>query len=172
MERGPLALFGAIVAVGLGPAMWLGAQFGHVSGIPQAPPAVTVQQNEQRVQEPVSKGGVGAAAPENPTEVLQTRPRSNIEPLGAPRTHRSSAQPSDTPSGSPDVTPSTSASPSAGDDEPSSEPTESTTTDPSDEPSTHTGGSQDPDDPAPTPPTGSADESSSEVPLNEVPAGV
>ena len=64
MERGPLALFGAIIAVGLGPAMWLGAQFGNVAGTPGQPPAVTVQQD--------SRGGVGAAAPDDQSDTLKT----------------------------------------------------------------------------------------------------
>ncbi|WP_430783057.1 hypothetical protein [Actinoplanes sp. G11-F43] len=38
-QRGPLALFGAIVAVGVGPALWLGAQLGAVDLAPGQRPA-------------------------------------------------------------------------------------------------------------------------------------
>ena len=44
MERGPLALFGAIVAVGVGPALWMGVQLGAVQGnSPARPPVVREQ---------------------------------------------------------------------------------------------------------------------------------
>jgi hypothetical protein len=63
MERGPVALFGTIVALGLGPAMWLGAQFGATDITPVRPPAITVDQ----VPAP---GGVGAGA--EPAEDVAT----------------------------------------------------------------------------------------------------
>jgi hypothetical protein len=105
MERGPLALFGAIVAVGLGPAMWLGAQFGHVTLAPeQAPPAAVIQDE--------GHGGVGAAAPD-PT-VVATRPKAQVEPL-RPHTRKPSprASASTSPSTSASASPSASASASA-----------------------------------------------------------
>ena len=85
MERGPLALFGAIVAVGLGPALWLGAQFGNLDLTPTTPPGLTSVTN----QEPVP-GGVGAADPDtadlapDPTRVSAPYP---VSPTTAP-THR------------------------------------------------------------------------------------
>jgi hypothetical protein len=117
MERGPLALFGAIIAVGLGPAMWLGAQFGHVAGAPSNPPAVTVQQDQ-------SRGGVGAAAPDGP-DVIQTKPKSNVEPLvkAHPTPHKSSATPSASSSPSPsESTASGSPSPSTAESTPPTDP--------------------------------------------------
>jgi hypothetical protein len=119
MERGPLALFGAIIAVGLGPAMWLGAQFGHVAGAPSNPPAVTVQQDQ-------SRGGVGAAAPDGP-DVIQTKPKSNVEPLvkAHPTPHKSSATPSasSSPSRPSESTASGSPSPSTAESTPPTDPT-------------------------------------------------
>jgi len=40
MDRGPAKLFGPIVAVGLGPAMWLGVRLGAVDFAPVRPPVV------------------------------------------------------------------------------------------------------------------------------------
>jgi hypothetical protein len=64
MNRGPMALFGAIVAVGLGPALWLGAQFGVSDVSPTRPPAATIDQ----VQAPT--GGGAGAAPDHSARVL------------------------------------------------------------------------------------------------------
>jgi hypothetical protein len=125
MERGPLALFGAIIAVGLGPAMWLGAQFGHANGEPSRPPAVTVQQQD-------GVGGVGGAAPDDSTGVIRSDPKSNVEPLitQTPKPRKSSATPSASPSASPsESSPTASPSPS---EEPSTPPTEPTGGPPSD----------------------------------------
>jgi uncharacterized membrane protein YgcG len=119
MERGPLALFGAIIAVGLGPAMWLGAQFGHVAGSPSRPPAAVI------VQQNTGKGGEGAAAPDDPAQVIKTDPKANNEPLvpaSRPKPRSSSASPS----ASASVEPSASASTPSGDHH-STPPTDSST---------------------------------------------
>ncbi|MBW6432258.1 hypothetical protein KZ829_00660 [Actinoplanes hulinensis] len=60
MERGPLALFGAIVSVGLGPALWLGAQLGAVNLAPSQRPAPV---NEQFPGVGMDFGGIGAGDP-------------------------------------------------------------------------------------------------------------
>ncbi|GGQ77841.1 hypothetical protein [Couchioplanes azureus] len=116
MERGPMALFGAIVAVGLGPAMWLGAQFGEATLTPQRPPTVIVQQNEQTTPE----GGTGAGdTPQDGAKVVRSEPKANTGPLRGrhkPRPAVTSASP----------TPSTST--------PTSEPPTESTTPPADEP--------------------------------------
>src|SRR4051812_17164221 len=114
MERGPLALFGAIIAVGLGPAMWLGVQFGDVGGVQTRPPAASVQQD--------GRGGVGAAAPDDQTDTIKTDPKSNVEPLGAvkPKPHRSSANP--TTSATPSPSESASSSPAPGEEHGSTPP--------------------------------------------------
>lgn len=119
MERGPMALFGAIIAIGLGPAMWLGAQFGSAASSPGTSPTVIVQQD-------AAKGGVGGAAPNDPGTV-KTDPKSNDEPLTAvpPKAHEVKTSPS--PSTSPTPTASPSTSPTPGDDD-SSTPTTGTTT--------------------------------------------
>ncbi|AGL14873.1 hypothetical protein [Actinoplanes sp. N902-109] len=132
MERGPLALFGAIVAIGLGPAMWLGAQFGESTLTPQRPPAVTVQQNEVI---PPGNGGAGAGdTPTGPADLIRTDPQVRTAP------HRS--KPTTAP-----TTPPTSEAPSP--------PYEEETTAPVDEPASAEPPSDDattePDDPGTTP---------------------
>jgi hypothetical protein len=57
MERGPLALFGAILAVGVGPALWLGAQLGAVDLAPGQRPAPV---DEQFPGVEMDFGGAGA----------------------------------------------------------------------------------------------------------------
>ncbi|MEU7906709.1 hypothetical protein [Actinoplanes sp. NPDC049118] len=86
MDRGPMALFGAIVAVGLGPAMWLGAQFGQVTQTPDRPPAVTtVQQNS------TPRGGTGAGDAPTDTEVIDNEPGAGNQSTGSTRTARPEA---------------------------------------------------------------------------------
>jgi hypothetical protein len=123
MERGPLALFGAIVAVGLGPAMWLGAQFGH-AGTPDRLPTISEQSTEQ-AQEP---GGKAGAAPEDPTPIdLRPRPRSDVRPITVrPSTStttkgRTVPRPVSSASTSPSGAPSTSAPASTEPDDPPTE---------------------------------------------------
>ncbi len=117
MERGPVALFGAIVAVGLGPALWLGAQFGNVSVAPSAPPAIV---GEQRVDTGKAPGGAGAA-PADP--VVEPTRRSGRMPLSSTR----SARPSET----------ADPEPIEVDEEPTTEPpAETTEPTPSDDPTT------------------------------------
>src|SRR3954452_21398231 len=91
MERGPLALFGAIVAVGLGPALWLGAQLGNVAVSPHTPTNVILEQKQDA-------GGDAGLAPEDPTVEVKTTPRSQIRRLSAtpsarPSTSTKSAPP-------------------------------------------------------------------------------
>ena len=43
MERGPASLFGAIIAVGVGPALWLGVQLGADDAPAGKPPAIIRQ---------------------------------------------------------------------------------------------------------------------------------
>ena len=108
MERGPMALFGAIVAIGLGPAMWLGVQFGEVTLSPDRPPAVTPVQNEV-----APRGGSGAGDAPADAEAIDTEPKSQTRPL-SPVTN-----------GRPITTKSPSSSPSAS-DESSTPPTDPT----------------------------------------------
>jgi hypothetical protein len=143
VERGPMALFGAIIAVGLGPAMWLGAQFG-VDPEPTRPPAIIVD----RVQAP---GGAGAGqTPENTARILDTNadtdpgPRTVKKPTGvrkqgvAPTTTRPAPRPSSAePTGSPGADPTA--------------PTEATTT-PGTSPSPDTDETQSPASSPTTPP--------------------
>jgi len=127
MERGPLALFGAIVAVGLGPAMWLGAQFGNSTDLPNRPPAVSSEQNLHQ-----DNGGAAGSAPQDPTAVLDPKPRANIKPLGNTPIRPSASssgkppghqRPSATPStGSPSPSPSDSSTPPADPSGPGSPP--------------------------------------------------
>jgi hypothetical protein len=124
MERGPMALFGAIVAVGLGPAMWLGAQFGSMGATPTKPPAVTSEHNGVPTQTQDAGQGAGAA-PEDPSIVLNTGPKANNKPLRRNPSASTSPSPSARPkSQKPSPDPSSSTKPSG---KPSTPPTESTT---------------------------------------------
>jgi hypothetical protein len=122
-----MALFGAIIAIGLGPAMWLGAQFGEARLSSDRPPAVTTVQN---VEAP--RGGSGAGDAPTGAEAIRTEPKSNTEPLYRTKNSRpkgtKSASPSPSPSdkpSTPPASPSTPTSPDPSDDE-SEPPTEST----------------------------------------------
>jgi hypothetical protein len=122
MNRGPLALFGAIVAVGLGPAMWLGAQFGTVAGTPARPPAVV---GEQHVSPDRLAGGTGAGAEATGDSVINATPQSAV----VPRTRSTTPSPSATTSRFHSPKPSrSSASPEPSEStEPTTPPVESTT---------------------------------------------
>ncbi|MEV8509368.1 hypothetical protein AB0368_31680 [Actinoplanes sp. NPDC051475] len=148
MERGPMALFGAIIAVGLGPAMWLGAQFGEATLTPQRPPAVTVQHNDATKPQ----GGSGAGDAPDQTEIVRTEPKAVTQPLRSrPKPAPSASSVSPSPSESEPTTPPTETTPPADDEsqEPSTPPTESTT-----EPTTPPTG-DDPEEPLPPdPPSG------------------
>ncbi|WP_229073066.1 hypothetical protein [Actinoplanes sp. DH11] len=120
MERGPLTLFGAIVAFGLGPSMWLGAQLGTVNIAPNERPSTV---GEQYPESDRDFGGVGAG--ETPEQAGWVR----VDP-GLPVTRAASSPavvpsspspkptfvaprpttPSPAAPSSPSVTPSTSAS--------------------------------------------------------------
>jgi hypothetical protein len=147
MERGPLALFGAIVAVGLGPALWLGVQFGNVEIFTGRPPVVS----EQLPGGQQLTGGKGAAAdPAGDDPVLGSTPQANVLPITSSPSNSSSVYPSVSHSSStPSPSGSASASTSA---EPSTSPTGTPTTPPGgdgDEP-----GDATPPDPPPDPPSG------------------
>ena len=123
MERGPVALFSAIVAVGLGPALWLGVQFGGVEVEPNRPPAVS--EIDPGGQEYLGGRGAGSDATTDTGAVVKTAPRANTRSI--------TRSPSPSPSNSPTPT----------DPGPSSSPSE--TADPSDDPTAT------PTDPAPDP---------------------
>ena len=130
MERGPLALFGALVAVGLGPALWLGAQFGAVQIEPHRPPVVS----EQR---PASEqlGGSGAGDDSTGTDdaIIRTTPRAEVLPLtSSPSAAPSTSAPTPSASASSEPTPSESAepSPSATSDDPGLPPGDDESDDP------------------------------------------
>jgi hypothetical protein len=129
MERGPLALFGAIIAVGLGPAMWLGAQFGNATDVPTSPPAVRSEHNPDQNQD---KGGAAGSAPQDPAVIVDTTPRANIKPLDDTPTARPSSSPSRKPRGKPSASPSASSPTPSPSDDSTPPPTEST--DPADPP--------------------------------------
>ncbi|MGK5681209.1 hypothetical protein [Actinoplanes sp. URMC 104] len=125
MERGPMALFGAIVAVGLGPALWMGVQLGAVQESPVQPPAVSEQRAEQAGQELLGGTGAGAAADDTP--VTGTRPRSDARPLTtSPSAKPSPSASSSSPTPSPTST-SVTTEPEPTTDGPTTPPTESTT---------------------------------------------
>lgn len=159
MERGPMALFGAIVAVGLGPALWLGAQLG-TDDVPVRKPSTTIRQQLPAAE--TDQGGYGAG--EESEETTDPAPDWILP---------SSAKPvvisSPSPSASTPATPSVPASPSA---EVSTEPVESESpatpsSEPSIEPSTEKSETPEP----PVPPIGGGDESSAPA-LDSEPATV
>jgi hypothetical protein len=121
MERGPMALFGAIVAVGIGPALWLGAQFGNLDGSPVRPPAVVSEQKADK-----APGGAGAAPEESAAEPTR---RTGYVPLsGTPSARPSSSATTgtDEPDGQETSEPPTTTEPTPSDD-PTALPTDSTT---------------------------------------------
>ena len=140
MERGPMALFGAIIAIGLGPAMWLGAQFGQVT-LPERPPAVISEQQ----QLPAPRGGSGAGDAPTDAEAIRTEPKSNTEPLTRTKHGRSvgAKKPSPSPSASKD---------------PSTPPVESESPKPPDPGGDESDPPKGPDDPPVDPPTEGDDE--------------
>ncbi|MCA2216842.1 hypothetical protein [Jidongwangia harbinensis] len=123
MERGPLALFGAIVAVGLGPALWLGAQFGNVTVSPgKAPTVISEQQPDV--------GGRAGAAPDESATKLETKPRAEIKPLSdrpSPRPSRSATSTAPEPEPDPTTEPPATTTEPTPTDEPTTPPTENTT---------------------------------------------
>jgi len=133
VDRGPVALFGAIVAVGLGPALWLGAQFGTATAVP-ARPATVVEANQD-----TKAPGRAGAAPDDDQQESAPKPQSHYVPLSSTPSARPSASASSPAEsdGEPQTAPATSE-PTPSDD-PSTPPTESTT------------------DPAGDPPTGDPD---------------
>lgn len=132
MERGPMALFGALVAVGIGPALWLGAQFGSIDVAPTRPPTVVSEQADK------APGGAGAAPEEPATE--PTRHTRFVPLSGTPSARQSTSAPAD--AGEPDdqatTQPTTPTEPTETDD-PTTPPTDSTT-DPADPTDPATGG--------------------------------
>ena len=123
MDRGPVALFGAIVAVGLGPAMWLGVQFGSSEVTPSRPPAIV---GEPGAGPDRLVGGAAADPTTTDAGVIDATPQSEV----APRRHSATPSPSAT-SSSPTAAPTSSptAAPSRS-SEPTTQPTESTPTTP------------------------------------------
>ncbi|GAA0531179.1 hypothetical protein GCM10010172_09860 [Paractinoplanes ferrugineus] len=111
MNRGPAALSGAIVAVGLGPAMWMGVRLGSVEVAPSKPPAVV---GEHTAVPDRLVGGTGADRLLGDEPEVAATPRGRVLPL----TGKPSPSSSTAPSASPSAT-----TPSAPSTEPSSEPT-------------------------------------------------
>jgi hypothetical protein len=135
-----MALFGAIIAVGLGPAMWVGAQFGTAVDVPTRPPAVTSQHGTQaKIQD---KGGEAGSAPDT-SVVIRTTPEAVTKPL-SPVKRRPGASRTSTPPASP--APS-SASPSPSSDQ-SSAPAQGGQSTPPDGGGTGDGADQPPSPPA------------------------
>jgi hypothetical protein len=145
MERGPLALFGAIVAVGLGPAMWLGAQFGSAIDVP-APAAVTSEHGAR--QQTQDKGGEAGSAPDT-SVIIRTTPEANTRPL-TPVRRRPGSSGTPEPAGSSSAPASSSASPSPSTSQSTPESGGGQST-PTDQPP---GGSGQGDTQPPTPPAG------------------
>ena len=132
MDRGPAALFGAIVAVGLGPAMWLGVRLGAVDAVPVRPPVV----GEHTAGPEQLVGGSGAGdSPLDGDETVKATPRATVLRLTtspSPRAHTTKASPtqittSPTASPSPSGTGGPTTPPTGSTGGPTTPPTESTT---------------------------------------------
>jgi hypothetical protein len=147
-----MALFGAIIAVGLGPALWLGAQFGHIAVDPAVPKA-PITADSTRDNAP---GRAGAAVDEAGLDTrLNVVPDKPVNPgVGrqlVPLSNTPSARPSGSPSAieqpqrTPSVAPSTPAptTPTRSSAPPSPPPPESTTP-----PATEPPASSEPTEPA------------------------
>ncbi len=127
MERGPMALFGAIVAVGLGPALWLGAQISN-DDVPVRGPSTTIRQQIPAAVE-TDQGGSGAGEESEETvgPAVDWLPPSSAAPVttspspSAGASSSPSAQVS--PSAEISTEPSESVEPSASPSVPSTEPT-------------------------------------------------
>jgi hypothetical protein len=149
MERGPMALFGAIIAVGLGPAMWLGAQFGVVDVTPAR------QNTTSIVDEARAPGGEGAGTvPDDGPRVLDADADTPPLTVVTPSTRPSRAA-APTRTAKPTTVPPTSTSPGA-------EPSASTSAPVTEPPTESTDG------PGDTEPTAGAERE----PLLEAPLGV
>jgi hypothetical protein len=121
MDRGPMALFGAIVAVGLGPALWLGAQFGRFDVAPPGPPVPVDRTHDATTQLMGGTAGGEDETGDDNTPVGVT-PRTHLRPAKATPSATPSSSPTDTtPSASPSVSdsPSPSTGPSDSSDPPS-----------------------------------------------------
>ena len=140
MDRGPAALFGAIVAVGLGPAMWLGVRLGAVDIAPVRPPVV----GEHTAGPEQLVGGSGAGDSPLDGSTVKATPRATVLRLStspSPRAHTRAASPTpsdNTPSPTVRVSPTSTGapttSPTGPTGGPTTPPTESTTQ-PADPPS-------------------------------------
>ncbi|WP_203761571.1 hypothetical protein [Paractinoplanes deccanensis] len=165
MERGPLALFGAIIAVGLGPALWMGVQLGGMPTSPARPPAVVTEKNKVTGDQLVGGTGAGEQTTDSDDSPVDTAPQGNVLPMdtspAAEPTPSATTSPSPSlPITTPTVSASTSASASASTGTgasttvPATPPAETTTTTPPLPPTEPTDPSTtEPTDPA-TPPTG------------------
>jgi hypothetical protein len=130
MDRGPVALFAAIVAVGLGPAMWLGAQFGNIEIAPTGPPAA-VEQQTTGTQRMLGGAGAGDSATGDDT-VIRTDPKGHVRPLTRSPSASPSVSRSPSPSGSSSPSPSADPSASSGTPVPPTESSSSPAGEPSD----------------------------------------
>ena len=127
-----MALFGAIVAIGLGPAMWLGAQFGQATVSSDRPPAVTTVQQDAVAP----RGGSGAGDAPTGAEAIRTEPKVNTQPLTRTRNTQpvvtTSPSPSPSESEQASTPPVESSSPTASDpgEDETDPPTDPTPDDP------------------------------------------
>ncbi|BCJ44782.1 hypothetical protein GCM10010168_15950 [Actinoplanes ianthinogenes] len=131
MERGPTALFGAIVAVGLGPALWLGVQLATVGTPASGTPPTTIRQELPAAV--TDSGGHGAGEASETADPITDR---TVPPQGEKPAKRPAPRPpaGPSPSPSPPAGPSPSPSGTVSSAPTGTPPTESST-EPSAEPS-------------------------------------
>jgi hypothetical protein len=125
MERGPLALFAAIIAVGLGPALWLGAQLAVVGTLPIAPPPVSAEYDTAETARPGTGSKPSRGSPPLADTDTDTAAKPRYVPAGPPA-HRPGGSGGGVPS-VPPPPPPTSAPPKPG---PEPEPSKSASPEP------------------------------------------
>ncbi len=106
MERGPLLAFGTIVAIGIGPALWLGAQLGTVTIAPDQRPNTVGEQLQDNDRD---FGGVGAGETADSIDAVTDH---TARPSSATPRARATTPPPARPSASPTVSVSITRSPS------------------------------------------------------------
>lgn len=122
MERGPMALFGAIVAVGLGPALWLGTQLG-VTNAPVGKPPVVIRQQVPAAETDQGGYGAGEVSDETTGPVIDfIPPAAAAKPTPRSASPRPATSTSSSPSPSASTSTTPSAEPSVAPSEPSAEP--------------------------------------------------
>lgn len=107
MERGPMALFGGIVMVGLGPALWLGVQFAQAAQPTGVRPPIVAEYGTD-AQSPTSTGSGSTSGERIGSDPAPGNPV--VRPAGPPGRGGAGGVQSIRETGTPSASPSRSAS--------------------------------------------------------------